>query len=257
MIYIFQGLGKICSLPAMACKGCGEACKSMNCKPIQDCCNNVSNGCKGFTQKPLCAYVIIIYAVCAYEIFTGYTALSNLDCADSASTCDMCKASGLNGKTIGMVLTGFGVLNLIFAPYMMTKVWKKVMESIEAEPDSVKVDKQGQRFIPKDAVQSAFKDVFMKDFFVLAFFFISLGHMYLASIGQTGASASECADVPGMGSDGLTMASNLGRASFAITCIFTLTYYCCTCCSGSVILSDDVAESMDIKGTETTEPMNP
>jgi hypothetical protein len=195
--------------------------------------------------------------ICAYEAYIGTETLSALGCEDpEANTCSLCDSSTTFSATIiGYVLIAFGLLNIVFAPYMMCQVWRNIMATVQENPEVVKSDKSGQRFISKDTVQAAFKDVFLKDFFVLGFFFASLGHAYVAQTGNTASQTPECVGVDGMGSGGLSTGCMIGTASFGVTLFFTFTYYCCSCCSGSVVLSQDVAESMEMPTADTNASM--
>jgi len=135
MIYIFQGVQSICSLPGLACQACAECCKSINCQPCFEGCQWVSSHFKHFLERPLSTFV-------AVSIVMGLCAILLGDIKDQV----------------------LGVINIAFAFFFQYKVWEHIME----KKDTIAAD----GWVPKQTVQEAFKTVFLEDLLVLAMFVI-------------------------------------------------------------------------------------
>jgi len=224
MIYIFQGVQGICSLPGMACRACGDCCAKMNCKPIMECCNACGKGCTHFMERPLSTYVIVSILMGGAAVYMG------------------------QGNIVVQV---FGIVNILFAFYFQYKVWQRIMEmketfveeeakgpgmrqklaggiaqvrqgvrgeqGEEAPPTDTPAADKGKMRVPRETVQAAFKKVFLEDLVVLGFFLALLG--MVAYSFQSGTS--------------------WGSGFFGVAFIYAFSWYCCKCCAGTVQVEKD------------------
>lgn len=259
MIYIFQGVQSICSLPGMACSACANLCKQINCTICADCCSNVGLAVKMFFTKPLSTFVIIAFVMSGVQAYLSITALS--------SNCTF-QAAWLSFSPFVIIEIGFAVINIIFAFYFQHQVWKKIMQLVTSDDHKAKLEdvhvgptraeqakaglaggfakltgKEAQDNVPlhptnpegatkvkihKDTVQAAFRSTFLEDFGVLAYFFALIGVFVISWFGSTWAIAG------GQPCDGTKSVASLGMAFFIVAFLYTVAYYCCTCCAATV-----------------------
>jgi len=157
MIYIFQGVQQICSLPSLLCKAIGDLCAQINCKPIQECCETAGKQCAHFMERPLSTYVVLSSVL-------GFFAIAS------------------DGEWHVKL---FSLIYIVFAFYFQHKVWQQILASQDERPfiDEA-MESQATREsawgasvssklqVPQETVQDAFKKVFMEDFGVLGFFIV-------------------------------------------------------------------------------------
>jgi hypothetical protein len=225
MIYIFKGAQSICSLPGYICKGCGEVCSRLNCKPCQDVCVNCGSAVTHFFERPLSTFVIFAFLCVGASLYSSALALG-----DDAHACKF------RGDVKPMPYVGaqvcVAVVFLFFAPYLQRAVWRAIMGSLQEDPDK-KVDRVESKDadapekvrIRKETVQEAFRKVFLEDFFVLAIFLLLCANAVLSSYVQV---APDC-QMPGK-----PYGTSLPKGMLASCAVYTLFYYCCTCCANKV-----------------------
>jgi hypothetical protein len=182
-------------------------------------------------DKPLSSYVVIIMVISFMEI--SY-------CADTLSQSWLgdCKLGGM-GKSIGistwlMVQLGFSVLNLFFAPWFQNQVWKQIMKG--AQNGGGVMTGPNQK-LDKSVIQAAFKEVFLNDFGVLFYFFAMLASFVWSWQGSTW--IKEGSPICSMGDDA-GWAYYLGLCAFWVAFLYSFFWYCCSCCSSSVQLSEPI-----------------
>lgn len=260
MIYIFQGVQSICSLPGMACSACADLCKQINCSICADCCSNVGHAVKMFFTKPLSTFVIIAFVMSGVQAYLSITALS--------STCKFPQGAFLTFSPFVIIQIGFAIINIIFAFYFQHQVWKKIMQLVTSDADHqakledvhvgptraqqakagltggfakltgkeadkvplnpTNTDPATKVKIHKDTVQAAFRSTFLEDFGVLAYFFALIGVFVISWMGSTWAIAA------GQPCDLSKSVASLGMAFFIVAFLYTTAYYCCTCCAATV-----------------------
>jgi len=261
MIYIFSGVQSICSLPGMCCRACGDCCASINCKPIKDCCDACGKGCTGFMERPLSTFVILSIVLSAIQILLCVQAMG--------SKCDFGDDATIGQSIWVMVELGFAVVNVLFAFYFQKQVWSHI-EAKKAEYEQLPQggaakggllgglrggiqniaasatggptntaaedpapEKSEKIRVPSESVQASFKEVFLKDFGVLAYFFGLLVIFGLSYIGKGNVDNDKA---------NCKMESFvwvLGVVFFWVALIYTLLWYCCKCCAGTVTLERD------------------
>jgi len=272
MIYIFQGFQSICSLPGMACRACGDCCAQLNCKPIKACCDCVGKGRTHFMERPLSTYVIVSFALSGATLYAGYSGLD--------TGCVLHEGAWVTFSWFCYIVMAFAVVNLAFCLYFQSAVWRQIMEDKEqftpggkphaarraagtllggirdqantlrgkgsegaqatpAEPASTKPSKLK---VPREVVQAGFKKTFLEDFVVL-FYFFGLVAMTVLCV-QGGSPSPESAQKQCQGV--ATWLPELGSAFFGVALFYTLCWYCCKCCAGTVELENDaVYEQVD------------
>jgi len=232
MIHVFNGCKAVCSLPGEACTAVGKCCGNMNCTPIKDCCEGAGKSCTQFMDKPLSSYVIIVALISLMEISYCVDTLSQ-------SWLPQCTLGG-SGASIGistwlMVQLGFAVLNLLFAPWFQHQVWKRIMAGAQEGGGVMTGPKQN---LDKTIVQGAFKDVFLNDFGVLFYFFAMLASFVWSWQGGTWINSGSAVCSTG---DDAGWAYYLGLCAFWVAFLYSLFWYCCSCCASSVQLSAPIA----------------
>lgn len=237
MIYIFEGFRHICSLPAYACRGCGQCCKAINCEPLQECCDAVSQNCKAFLGRPLNSLVFLIYAVSITEIYCCYVTASAGECEFTTSVSpDSMIWSGVQALVAS--------LGLVFAPYFQCRVWSTILRRYADIKHELPVDtKRRAKFIPKKEVQDSFIHEFKYDFGVLFYFFAQLFHAYWSYQGR--ALVHQSRHEGGCAGAEAGWAYTMGFVSVACTFTYAFVWYCCSCCAGSVSMT---LEEEDIAG---------
>merc|ERR1712048_1204709 len=164
------------------------------------------------------------------------------------------------------IMMAFSVIQVIFAFYFQHKVWKAIESNrdkwldgdeaagITSQLKGAVADLQGQAVssdepkpskgmfkVKQETVQSAFMQVFLEDFGVLAFFF-GLVVIFALSWMAKGAVAS-AAVCDREGPEGF--AYYFGMAFFWVAFLYSIAYYCCKCCAGSVQVKKDMPEGYD------------
>jgi len=282
MIYIFQGVQSICSLPGLCCKACGDACKNCPgacktvCDPIRQCCSSCGSTFKHFMERPLSAYVVLAIALSLATIGLSVLGLQSKE---------NCKSNFL------LILMGFSVIHIIFAIYFQIKVWKAIMDEDNvpqfidgdapsetykgkigsaaagmfsqaqqglaaqgigsaqaaappAQPAEKVAPAGGKIIIPKEIVQKSFKAVFCEDFGVLGMFILLLGMFFLSWIGQDKVDTEEPRCDIGSAQYG-------GYAFFWFAALYSYCYMCCGCCANKVMIAkDDPAEEEEQQNYE-------
>lgn len=188
----------------MICSSCGELCKQINCKPIEEACSAAGSAFTHFMERPLSTFVVIAFVL-------GLGAM-----ADSDST----------------PIKLFGLVYIAFAFYFQNKVWHTILEMEHRfVPEEVPAGwgqsmagmtgqqnapmaaaYTGKQLVPKDVVQGAFKKVFMEDFIVLGFFLATIVIFVMSMNGDNTA----------------------GLLFFWVALIYSFAWYQCECCAGTV-----------------------
>jgi len=252
MIYIFSGIKNICSLPGMACRLCGDACKAINCNWAKECCNFVGKGCTHFMERPLSTYVLISVCLSLFQIYC---------CVDYMGTgkksCKFGDDAAFSFTVWNLMMMGFAIVNLLFAPYFQAQVWKTIMENQElfvdgdaapaAPPGKAAVaPNPGKWIVPRELVQEAFKRTFMEDFGVLVYFFLLLGALGLCVQGNTWMESSKFCSLKEEG-----WIPFVGEFFFGVAVVYTLLWYCCPCCSKSISIEKDIPEGYEMPNNYT------
>jgi len=229
MIHVFNGCREICALPGRACTACGECCRQINCQPIQECCSALGQGCSRFTEKPLSSFVVIAWLMSGFEIYQCALALD-------PKVTDRCRFVA-DGASVGLenwlyVQIGFSVMNIIFALWFQHQVWEAILNISRS---GASLARNNPHHIDKTVVQSAFKHVFLHDLGVLFYFFILLASFGWSWKGSTWIHQSSSGCDP----DGVEgYAYWMGFLFFWVAFFFSLFWYSCSCCAGSVTLKD-------------------
>merc|ERR1712060_712146 len=130
----------------------------------------------------------------------------------------------------------FSLVYIAFAFFFQNKVWQQIMEMKEtfvdedAAPglgDTLRGKLQGENapqptpsgklLVPRETVQAAFKKVFLEDLIVLAFFLVLLGVFAIS----------------------LLHGHFFGMLFFWVAFGYSLAWYCCRCCAGTVRIAKD------------------
>jgi len=229
MIHIFNVCTAICQLPGMLCNACGEACKSCPgackacCDPLRYCCTSIGTAFKHFHERPLSSYVVVSVLVSGATLYLSYDGLNSIE---------GCSSNFL------YILMGFSIVNMLFAWFLQSQVWKQIMSHDRDFIDGDNGEQPGKYSVPKDIVQGAFRKVFMEDFVVLGMFILLICLFILSWKGQQFVDRTEPRCLVGF-------AEYCGYAFFWIAFAFASTYYCCRCCSGSVVIKKDVEQLVD------------
>jgi len=232
MIHVFNGCKAVCALPGQACTEIGKCCGNINCAPVKDCCEGAGKACTQFTDKPLSSFVIVTAVVSLSELFFCFNTLSQ-------ASIGACKLGG-SGASIGMttwlyVQMGFSFLNLVFAPWFQSQVWKQIMADAQ---ESGSVLTGPKTTLDKNLVQGAFKTVFLNDFGVLFYFFALMASFIWSWQGgewiNTGTLACNVDGDAGW-------AYYLGLCAFWVASLYSVFWYCCSCCASSVQLSSPIS----------------
>jgi len=228
MIYIFQGCQSIFSLPGLCCKGCAELCRQINCKPLQECCQGCGAFVVHFFERPLSTFVIFAFVASPALLYSTYLALDE----DKAEACDF--SGPVDGTTYAGIQGLFALIFLVFGVYAQRAVWRQMMEDLKESPDtkvddvpSKNPDAEQMVRIKKEVVFAAFKKVFLEDFFVLLIFVMLVGNTVLSGLVQT---TAECTFPPE------PYATSLPKVMLGCCTLYTLLYFCCTCCADKVTI---------------------
>jgi len=204
MIYIFQGVQNICSLPGLLCKACGDLCSKMNCKPVQECCEAAGKQCTHFMARPLSTYVVLSLVM---------------------GICAIATDAELYVQIVGIVY-------ICFAFYFQHKVWQQILASQHERPfidealegQATRMAPFGSIYpdklrVPQESVHDAFKKVLMEDFVVLGFFVLLVLFLFWS----------------------LKKVDPWGLYFFGAAFVYSMAWYCCKCCAGTVRIEMDEA----------------
>lgn len=104
----------------------------------------------------------------------------------------------------------------------------------EAAPELMMHEEATKVRIHKDAVQAAFRSTFLEDFGVLAYLLALIAVLVVSWMGSDWmlkAPANSC--------DLAKATATLGMAFFVVAFIYTLSYYCCSCCLATVEMNKE------------------
>lgn len=258
----------------MACQGCASILGNMKCNICRNACQACGSCVVGFHTKPLSSYVIVSFllsGVCGYIAYAAST---------EDNTCKYKDDAMFQKETFCYILLATAVVNVVFAVYFQMQVWAKIKETIstdgrealeiEAEGYASKLKNQGggllgkglaaagraQAETPQSAeaeagsherlkikaktVQDSFVDTFKKDFGVLIFFLASLGIVFLCYQAKGFvATGTGCSDKEMEGWSYYT-----GFGFFTVPFIYTLMWYCCTCCAKAANITQEEADKL-------------
>jgi len=215
-------------------------------------------------ERPLSAYVMVSVLI---SILTLY------QCSQDLSSVIGCTSNFL------YVLMAFSVINILFAMYLQSMVWREIMSEENQDrfvdgdaptkiyrgkigqaamgmfvkgadsPEKQRLPAQsapenhgrdhGRILVPKDVVQSSFRKVFMEDFGVLFMFFLLLGIFGISFRGHELIDTLE----PKCEISGLT--ANCGFLFFWVAFLWSMMYMCCTCCSNKVTIAKPPEEDYE------------
>lgn len=269
MIYIFNAVQNVCSLPGYLCSACSEACQACPsvCSACSGACKSVGDDFKHFVGRPLSGYVVVSLLVSAFELHSAYE--------------DMQTPRGCQSTYLGIVM-GFSVFNILFAFYVQRLVWWAIVEqdnhhlfldgdnpsqsyhvagaagglagqakgalggvlskAIRAG-DAEQVEhfdkKEGKIIIPTKVVQESFRKVFMENLAVLGMFVLLIGMMALSYMGP------ETVDDPGEGCRVSGNTKNCCYSFFLLPAVWSFMYFKCSCCANKVTISKEEMQSYD------------
>lgn len=215
-------------------------------------------------ERPLSTYLIISIILSAIQI---YLCVQSMD-----ETCKFAADATIGHSTWVLIELAFAVINVIFAFYFQHKVWNHILARKDEFMNGIAQDTKGGGMlgglrggvqnvrgqlggtqnattieeppykkskkikVKSESVQSSFKEVFLQDFGVLFYFFGLIAIMVVSYIGLGSVEANKdiCKNEE--------FVSGLGIAFFWIAFIYTLFWYCCKCCAGTVTLERDEEE---------------
>eukprot|EP00929_Paragymnodinium_shiwhaense_P121019 TRINITY_DN93141_c0_g1_i1.p1 TRINITY_DN93141_c0_g1~~TRINITY_DN93141_c0_g1_i1.p1 ORF type:complete len:250 (+),score=48.19 TRINITY_DN93141_c0_g1_i1:107-856(+) len=228
MIYIFNCMHEICTIPGKICNACGELCNQMDCTAARNMCKDWSKGCSNYMDRPLSSYVVVKAALGMFMIGACLSALQD-------PALDKCVMPAGTAQSVGLpmwlqVQIGFGVMHLLFAPYLQTRVWQQ----LSSEIGSIPVGTPGPVQVPASTVHSAFKHVYLHDFGVLFYILVMICAFVWSYMGSTWINGGYLCDPSGYAGWGYYS----GLCFFWISLMYTSCYYFCSCCASSVELKD-------------------
>jgi len=174
--------------------------------------------------------------------------------------------ASIGHSTWVMIELGFAVINMIFALYFQHKVWSNILDKKDefmsevsqntgggmlsglkggvknfrgqlgdtnVEPLEERPKENSKIKVKPESVQASFKEVFLQDFGVLAYFFGLIAIFVLSYIGKgnTEQAKATCSSEQ--------FVYMLGLAFFWVASTYTFMWYCCKCCAGTVTLEKD------------------
>jgi len=234
MIYIFNALHVVCTLPATLCKECANLCGQCNCNFCRDGCRACSRCFSETMAKPLSTYVVCAFLISGFELYLCYRVFTNTACELDSQT------AWVNFTRWILAQGGFALLNLLFAPYFQTRIWQHLKEELErpeSDASESDVDADGYVMVPKKDVQAAFKHTFLYDFGVLIYFFACVASFIWSCMGLTWMAASDGCRMELVGSGG--WAAYCGNALCGVALLYLFAWYCCQCCAKSVKVQRD------------------
>jgi len=180
-------------------------------------------------EMPLSTYVVIKFVLSLMLIGCCLGALNE-------PKLDDCVLGG-SGKDIGLenwlyVQFGFAALHLMFSPYFQCKLWGKINQKAAQMPRPP----AGQPLqIPSSDVHEAFKEIFLYDIGICMYCMATLANFVWSYLGDTwitdGNMACGAGSYPGW-------AYYLGLSFFWVAFSYISLWYCCPCCSSSVVLRE-------------------
>jgi len=237
MIYIFNAFAYVCSLPGTLCKEFAKLCGQLNCNLCQDCCRACSRCLSEAMAKPLSTYVIFAFLISGFELYLCYHAFKNTACVVDMP---LTQKASVDFTTWVIIQGGFGLLNLLFAPYFQRKIWqhlKKELESPESDTSETDTHADGYVVVPKKDVQAAFKHTFLYDVGVLIYFFACVASFVWGCIGLTWMAATGECHIELLGAGG--WAAYCGNTLCGVALLYLFAWYCCECCARSVKVQRD------------------
>jgi len=99
--------------------------------------------------KPLSTYVIFAFLISGFELYLCYQAFNNTACVVDMP---LTQKTSVDFTTWVIIQGGFGLLNLLFAPYFQRKIWqhlKKELESPESDTSETDTHADGYVVVPK------------------------------------------------------------------------------------------------------------
>eukprot|EP00928_Gymnodinium_smaydae_P053285 TRINITY_DN37312_c0_g1_i1.p2 TRINITY_DN37312_c0_g1~~TRINITY_DN37312_c0_g1_i1.p2 ORF type:complete len:252 (-),score=55.92 TRINITY_DN37312_c0_g1_i1:155-910(-) len=234
MIYIFNCVKEICSLPGKACQECGNICAQINCEPLQNGCTECGKSCSSFMERPLSTYVVIKVLLAVAQLYSCYGALSG---KAALALCRMPAESPVDLKTWLQVQAAFAVAHLLFAPYFQTKVWSKMLQKLR-ERGSAPKNPGEPLTVPGELVHGSFREVFLHDLGVLFYAIILLANLVWSYMGSGWVVEGANCDPQQYPS----YAAYYGMCFFWAAILYNACYYYCSCCAGSVQLQNPDAE---------------
>lgn len=217
-----------------------------------------------FMERPLSTFVIVSFLLGVVQIYLCYTSL--------ISDCTFATDASIGHSTWVMVELNFAVVNLAFALYFQDKVWNNILDRKNKFMSNVSqhagsgmlggswggakysrgqfLDTNAHSFgespneyfqveIKPESVQASFREVFLRDVGVLAYFFGLIAIFVFSYIGK-----GNTEHIKGVCSNERFI-YRLGFAFFWVAFTFAFMWYCCKCCTGTLTLekeekSDDV-----------------
>jgi len=209
-------------------------------------------------ETPLSTFVIVSLILSFAQIYLCYTSLS--------SNCKFASDAPISHIMWVMIEFGFAAVNIIFALYFQHKVWNNILDKKDEFMSEVSQNTGGGMFsglkggvkdlrsqlggtnaepleeppkekskikVKPESVQASFKEVFLQDFGVLAYFFGLIAIFVLSYIGKGNMEQTKeaCSNEQ--------FVYMLGLAFFWVAFTYTFMWYCCKCCAGTVTLEKD------------------
>mmetsp|Transcript_24245 Transcript_24245/g.76226 ORF Transcript_24245/g.76226 Transcript_24245/m.76226 type:complete len:379 (-) Transcript_24245:182-1318(-) len=239
MIYVFGFAKDVCALPGKACLALAEGCgrvEEMFTGPLKGALDGVARLCTeagnffaSFVDRPLSSYVIIKAVLSVASLRACLNAMLDSSLAS-------CEASGSVGIRLWLyVQFGFACLNLIFAPYFQSQVWKLLLE----ESVRLEADARGNVQIPGAKVHESFRFVLLHDAPV-CLYVVALLLSFAWSCMGVGLVAHHGCNPGGWPAQACTWNSYF----FWLALIYTASYYYCGCCVSSVVLNRPAAPAL-------------
>jgi len=188
MIHVFNFCSDACTMPHKICEKCSEACEN---SPCAICCQRLSEKVNELINRPLGGFVFMAVWVAVLELACCGYAIYNQDLLVNCQFRTPMFGLGIH-HWLSLQL-GFSALNLVFAPYLQTQVWRTlIFEAKERDNPSGPISdrtlqantEQGPIRASKQDVAEAFKQVFMYDIGVCLYFFVLCASFYTSWYGD-------------------------------------------------------------------------
>lgn len=212
-------------------------------------------------ERPLSTFVIVSFILSFVQMYLCYSSFGS-DCKF--------EDSAMIAHSMWVMIEGvFAVVNIIFALYFQRQVWGNIiskkaefMEEVNQDggggaglmgnlkggvknlrgqlggatnaPEEEEPKGDDKIKVKSESVQASFKEVFLKDFGVLAYFFGLIAVFVISYMGNT--DNSDCKTEK--------FVEYCGMAFFWVAFIYTFCWYCCKCCAGTVTLERDEVSEM-------------
>lgn len=225
MIYIFRGCKEAASLPCKLCdalvKLISDVCHWVDCSLLATTCYEMNQSCNTFLDRPLSSMVLITTLLSCGQAYNCAMSLNE----PSLASCVM-EDGALVDITLWLYMQlAFAALNVVFAMYFQKQVFEQIIIGHQLPlPGDPALKIEGKK------VQEAFKHVFLHDVGVLLYFFLSLASFAWSWAGSTWIMGGVGCNPGGYSG----WAYYLGECYFWIACIYSLVWYKCSCCAGSV-----------------------